>query len=89
MVSSTVLWHYRNMARDDPQVNFRMPAELKERLEEAARAAGRSVTQEMIQRLQATFSPQRDLFAREELVRIVNDAIDERIQKGAAKKSKR
>ncbi|MFJ0380626.1 Arc family DNA-binding protein [Bordetella bronchiseptica] len=44
------------MARTDPQVNFRMPADLKERLEEAAKKHGRSVTQEIIQRLERSFA---------------------------------
>ncbi|CUJ00935.1 Arc family DNA-binding protein [Achromobacter xylosoxidans] len=45
------------MARTDPQVNFRMPADLKERLEDAAKKQGRSVTQEIIQRLEHSFTP--------------------------------
>ncbi|PJI52592.1 hypothetical protein CTI14_39835, partial [Methylobacterium radiotolerans] len=47
------------MARTDPQVNFRMPADLKEQLEEAAKKHGRSVTQEIIQRLDHSFTPCR------------------------------
>lgn len=43
------------MARTDPQVNVRMPAELKEQLEAAARESGRSVTGELIHRLQLSF----------------------------------
>ncbi|WP_083827952.1 Arc family DNA-binding protein [Achromobacter insuavis] len=45
------------MARTDPQVNFRMPAYLKERLESAATKHGRSVTQEIVQRLEHSFTP--------------------------------
>ncbi|WP_082412407.1 Arc family DNA-binding protein [Achromobacter sp. 2789STDY5608628] len=45
------------MARTDPQVNFRMPAYLKQRLESAATKHGRSVTQEIIQRLEHSFTP--------------------------------
>lgn len=45
------------MARTDPQVNFRMPADLKDRLESAAKKHGRSVTQEIIQRLEHSFTP--------------------------------
>lgn len=39
------------MARTDPQVNFRLPAELKAQLDEAARRSGRSLTAEIVYRL--------------------------------------
>lgn len=39
------------MARHDPQVNFRIPAELKEQLELAAKDNNRSLTAELINRL--------------------------------------
>ncbi|MGU3496326.1 Arc family DNA-binding protein [Xanthobacteraceae bacterium A53D] len=44
------------MARDDLQVNLRMPAELKEALEEAARVSGRSLTAEVVRRLTSSFA---------------------------------
>lgn len=47
-----------SMARDDVQVNFRMPADLKQQLESAAAASGRTVTAELVQRLQSTFDRQ-------------------------------
>lgn len=37
------------MARNDPQINIRMPQELKEKLEEAANKNNRSVTAEIIE----------------------------------------
>lgn len=43
------------MARTDPQVNFRIPLELKESLETAAMAAKRTVPAELVARLQASF----------------------------------
>lgn len=43
------------MARTDPQFNFRIPAALKEKLEESAKINGRSVTAEVITRLESTF----------------------------------
>lgn len=43
------------MARSDPQLNFRIPAELKERLESAAKESGRSLNSELITRLRSTF----------------------------------
>ena len=39
------------MARSDPQMNFRIPAELKEQLELAAKENNRSLTAELINRL--------------------------------------
>lgn len=43
------------MARTDPQLNIRIPVDLKERLEQAAAANGRSVTSELLSRLRASF----------------------------------
>lgn len=43
------------MARTDPQVNFRIPLELKERIENAAADSGRSITSELVTRLEASF----------------------------------
>ncbi len=37
------------------QVNFRMPAELKEKLENSARVSGRSITSELVTRLEESF----------------------------------
>lgn len=45
------------MARTDPQVNVRMPSDLKERLEEASSGSGRSLTAEIVQRLEQSFEP--------------------------------
>lgn len=39
------------MARSDPQMNFRIPVELKEQLELAAKENNRSLTAELINRL--------------------------------------
>lgn len=43
------------MARNDPQVNIRLPFELKAALDEEARKNGRSTTAEIVDRLQASF----------------------------------
>ena len=43
------------MARNDPQVNLRIPPALKARLEESAQATGRSLTAEVVQRLEDSF----------------------------------
>lgn len=45
------------MARTDPQVNLRIPADLKERLEDAAQAGRRSLNAEIVARLQDSFEP--------------------------------
>lgn len=42
----------RAMARTDPQVNIRMPAALKQQLEEYAALSGRSFTAEVVARLE-------------------------------------
>ena len=44
------------MARDDPHFRLRLPPELKAQVEEAARAAGRSINTEIVQRLEASFA---------------------------------
>ncbi|MDO4434379.1 MAG: Arc family DNA-binding protein [Alysiella sp.] len=44
------------MARNDPQVNFRLPLDLKEKLEQAAKVHGRSLTSELITRLEQSFA---------------------------------
>lgn len=43
------------MARSDPQLNFRIPAELRDRLEAAAGENKRSLTSELVGRLEASF----------------------------------
>lgn len=51
------------MARTDPQVNLRIPEDLKERLQEASVQNNRSLTAEIVARLQASFPraiPTRD-----------------------------
>lgn len=43
------------MSREDPQMKIRLPSELKDRIEEASRSAGRSLNAEIVARLQASF----------------------------------
>lgn len=45
------------MARGDPQVNFRIPAALRDRLELASKESGRTLTAELVQRLETSFEP--------------------------------
>jgi hypothetical protein len=44
------------MARSEPQLNFRCPPELRAQLEAAAASAQRSLTQEIVRRLNGTFT---------------------------------
>lgn len=48
------------MSRTDPQVNFRMPAKLKQKLEQAAARNHRSITAELIARLEESFLMEGD-----------------------------
>lgn len=48
------------MSRTDPQVNFRMPAELKQKLETAAAENRRSITAELVARLEESFARETD-----------------------------
>ena len=47
------------MARNDPQVNLRMPAEIKASIEAAAETSKRSLTSEIVARLQDSFTSTR------------------------------
>lgn len=44
------------MSRTDPQFNLRIPADLKERVEQAAKQSKRSATAEIIARLEQSFA---------------------------------
>lgn len=45
------------MSREDPQMKIRLPADLKESIEFAAKASGRTLNSEVVARLQASFAP--------------------------------
>lgn len=49
------MYYYLDMARTDPQLNLRLPAELKDKLEEAATKNNRTLTSETVDRLIASF----------------------------------
>jgi hypothetical protein len=57
-MSSTVLHYYSHMARTDPQMNLRFPAELKQLIEDAAKANNRSMNAEIVARLKSSFDCQ-------------------------------
>lgn len=46
------------MARTDPQMNLRVPMELKENIEKAALDNGRTITAEAVYRLEKSFEPE-------------------------------
>lgn len=49
------------MSRAHPQVNFRIPPDLKEQLEQAAKENHRSITAELVARLEETFEIEESL----------------------------
>ena len=62
IVNPTVIHHHQSMSRSDPQMKLRLPAELKERVEKAAQASGRSLNAEILQRLNESFEMPGDVF---------------------------
>lgn len=45
------------MARNDPQINLRLPTTLKKQIEDAAASNNRTITAEVVARLQDSFVP--------------------------------
>ena len=54
------------MARNGPQMNLRVPMELKEKIEKAALDNGRTITAEAVYRLEQSFNEK--IIAEEEIV---------------------
>lgn len=65
------------MRKDDPQINLRMPPELKERIQQEAKANRRTQTAEIIARLQASFEPTMSQGAATTLLEGLQQAIQE------------
>ncbi|TDX14656.1 Arc-like DNA binding dprotein [Buttiauxella sp. BIGb0552] len=68
------------MSREDPQLRIRLPVELKEKVEEAAKANGRSINAEIVHRLDVSFLkdiPTDQLISAKEAIQIVSKAKDE------------
>ncbi len=69
------------MARNDPQMNLRVPMELKEKIEKAALDNGRTITAEAVYRLEQSFnelskvSIDFDKKSAEVITQAVNDSI--------------
>lgn len=86
------------MAKDDVQTNIRLPADLKDLLQDAASLSGRTFTAELVHRLQSTFeSPLRLLLenrlresavvARE--IRAQVEKLDAMVRAGASEEEQR
>lgn len=56
------------MARNDPQVNFRIPADLLEQVRDSAKAGGRSLSAEIVYRLTASFPLEEIVNKQEQLI---------------------
>ncbi|CDG20005.1 Putative phage regulatory protein (fragment) [Xenorhabdus poinarii G6] len=68
------------MSREDPQLRIRLPIELKEKIEETAKANSRSMNAEIVQRLDISFlnePPTDELISAKDAIQIANKAKDE------------
>lgn len=68
------------MSREDPQLRIRLPSDLKEKIEEAAKSNNRSMNAEIVQRLEAsmlTEIQQDEVISAQEAIQIVSKAKDE------------
>lgn len=54
------------MSREDPQMKIRLPADLKDRIEELSKQAGRSMNAEIVIRLQDSLNPAPTIFINEQ-----------------------
>lgn len=50
------------MSREDPQMKIRLPADLKDQIEAAAKESGRSMNAEIVARLQESLAPIANIF---------------------------
>lgn len=68
------------MSREDPQFRIRLPVELKEKIEEAAKENNRSLNAEIVFRLDSSFLdelPEDELISAKDALAIVSRAKDE------------
>lgn len=65
------------MSRDDPQLKLRLPQDLKDMVEQAAKDHGRSINAELVYRIEQSFSHQPDEKDRviEKQQQVIDDAI--------------
>lgn len=73
------------MAAEDPMMRIRIPPELKAQVEEAARAANRSMNAEIIHRLEVSFAPPKPVAYADVLAGI--EALIEQSKRDAAEAS--
>lgn len=87
-VKTTVV-HDHVMSREDPQFKLRMPQDLRQQAEQAAKAAGRSLNAELVTRIESSFlnsSTQEALMPAKrakELALMAREAIPNEIRKRA------
>ena len=62
------------MARNDPQMNLRVPMELKEKIEKTALENGRTITAEAVFRLEQSFNNQ--VVVNDEMLSKMNNLLD-------------
>lgn len=68
------------MSREDPQIRIRLPVELKEKIDDAAKSNNRSMNAEIVQRLDASFlneMQEDEVVSAQEALRLANNAKDE------------
>lgn len=68
------------MSREDPQLRIRLPVELKEKIEDAAKSNARSMNAEIVQRLDVSFfnePPTDELISAKDAVLVISKAKDE------------
>lgn len=70
-----------------PSYPLRMPAELRERLEEAATETGRSVNAEIVARLQQSFVARTEL-TRAEVLTIVKATVEEMTRRARVQRAR-
>lgn len=65
------------MAQDYTQVNFRIPAKLKEQIEEASLVNNRSITAELVSRLEKSFESNKPDPVFDDVLRVFKETNDE------------
>ncbi|WP_312293241.1 Arc family DNA-binding protein [Atlantibacter hermannii] len=68
------------MSREDPQLRIRIPIELKEKIEDSAKANSRSMNAEIVHRLEGSYLdqvPDDAIISAEEAIQIVGKAREE------------
>lgn len=77
------------MARNDPQINIRLPYELLQRIAGEATANNRSTAAEIVSRLEASGETLRDRFAGQALAGIIRAGVADNFEPEAAARAYR